>query len=227
MTLIKCPSCAHTISSVASKCPQCGHFLTQPRFQQGQEGALSACRKCGRKVLSKSRVCPYCGQPAPARRPAVAAVVALALVGAVLLVVAVQRRDGSGASVSDSTLALPTMPDAAPVATPVVVDSVAPSSSLPPAQPAPPPVAVESAVAAPDSADSAGLVPTETRWISAWANIREAPSLDAPVVRVIGPGRPVQVANRVQGWWEVYEKGRLIGYIAGSLLLTEPPPPPP
>ena len=61
MTLIQCPKCEHTVSSVASRCPSCGTLLTEYRFVQGQRGSLTECRRCARKVLSGAKTCPYCG----------------------------------------------------------------------------------------------------------------------------------------------------------------------
>lgn len=232
MTLIKCPSCDHTISSVASKCPRCGYLLTQLRYQQGHQGSLTECRKCGRKVLSKARVCPYCGLNAPGRRPRVAALFALGVIASALAILALQERMVSGQlSVAESGAASDTTPEqsaarpaaksaSAPTATAAPPDSLA-TAAAPHDTVAATPAAESLAVVAP-SADSVSTVPTQTRWAADWANIREARSLEAPVLGVVRRGEPVQVANQVEGWWEVYRGGRFIGYVAGDLLLAEP-----
>lgn len=233
MTLIKCPSCEHTISSVASKCPRCGYLLSQSQFQQGHQGSgsLTECRKCGRKVLSKVRVCPYCGLNTPGRRPRVAALIAAGVIASALAILALQERMVSGQlSVAESGATSDTTPEE-PAARPAAKSASAPATTAAPpdslataAAPrdtvAPTPAA-ESLAAVTRSADS--TVPTQTRWAADWANIREARSLEAPVVGVVRRGEPVQVANQVEGWWEVYRGGRFIGYVAGDLLLAEPP----
>ncbi len=71
----------------------------------------------------------------------------------------------------------------------------------------------------PSAEPAAGVI----RWLSNWANVREGRSLESPILRVLPPGRQVVVANRVDGWWELYLDDRFIGYIAGSLLLNQPP----
>lgn len=221
MTLIKCPSCQHTVSSVASTCPQCGYLLTQPRFQQGHEGSLTECRKCGHKVLSKVRVCPYCGLSAPGRRPRVAALIAIGVIASIVAVLAMQERIVPGqlflARPADTPGASPEQSVPNPPAGSVAAAAVPPNTvAVAPA--------AEGLGAADSSADSVASVPTQTRWAADWANIREARSLDALVVRVVRPGEPLQVAKRVGGWWEVYRDGRFVGYVAGDLLLAAPPP---
>jgi len=235
MTLIKCPSCEHTISSVASKCPRCGYLLSQSRFQQGHQGSgsLTECRKCGRKVLSKVRVCPYCGLNAPGRRPRVAALFAVGVVVSALAILALQERMvSSQLSLADSGAAPGAIPEEPAARPPVESASVPAAPAAPPTSPATEAIprdtvaatpAAESLAAVAPSADSVPTVPTQTRWAADWANIREARSLDALVVGLVRRGEPVQVANQVEGWWEVYRDGRFIGYVAGDLLLAEPP----
>lgn len=208
MTLIKCPSCGHTVLSLASKCPSCGFHLTQPRFQQGFQGSLTECRKCGLKVLSGTRQCPYCGVQHPGRTGRVGTV--LGLVGLTaglgfLLLVAQQLQP-----------AAPQVPEVEVIAAPSVgsadagrPDTAAQANSAPPSM----------QQAGGESRPEGALV----RWLSNWANLREGRSLDSRVVGVLRPGQQVAVANRVAGWWEVYLDGRFAGYVAGSLLLTQLP----
>ncbi|GBD32664.1 hypothetical protein HRbin33_01637 [bacterium HR33] len=238
MTLIKCPSCNHTILSLASRCPNCGFHLTQPRFQQGLSGSLAECKKCGRKVLSRTRQCPYCGAEHPARTSRIVlALGAAGVVGAFALLVVVAQQ-------------LQPRPPALGPATREILEPPAGAAALPasgPREDAPEPAAGgasesppqrEGAVPAAGAFDSP-LQPARSevagsrlisapeggvvRWVSNWANVREGRSLESAVLQVLPPGRQVVVANRVAGWWEVYLDGRFAGYIAGSLLLSELP----
>ncbi len=212
MTLIKCPGCNHTISSVASKCPQCGTLLSQFRFVQGQGGGLTECRRCARKVLSGAKTCPYCGIARPGRRAPYAL---LALVGALtipLLVVAALRTRAPQALFSAAeAISEPPVPQAASLA-----------QATPPAEASVP--QAEPAIPAPAPTDS---VATQTKWTLDWVNVREGRAVEATVVRVLRPGSAVQVADRQMGWWELHMGGRVIGYVAGSVLGDQPPPTPP
>lgn len=242
MTLIKCPSCDHTISSVASKCPRCGYLLTQPRFQQGNKGTLSECRRCGGKVLSKARVCPYCGLTKPARRSRMLALLVVGGLAASIALLSLQDRLAPGGlPIADTVTAADPITDlgvatAAPRPAPAppaargtpasVPDSpavaVASRDSLPVGA-AGDSVAARDTMADPAAAVAVPAVPLQTRWAADWANIREGRSLDAPVVGLVRRGEMVQVANQAEGWWEVYRGGRFLGYVAADLLLTEPP----
>jgi RNA polymerase subunit RPABC4/transcription elongation factor Spt4 len=224
MTLIKCPHCGHTVSSVASRCPQCATLLSEYRFIQGQSGALTECRRCARKVLSGATVCPYCGTPKPGRRiPYAAGALLLALVVPALVLVALQQR-APGAAVpargpeqalqpAQAAPAAGSEPQAAPAPGAGAAHAAPEPREAPPA----PPVSAGPLPAAPPA--------TETRWTLDWTNVREARALDAPVVRVLKPGTAVRVGERVNGWWAVYLEGHLVGYAAGSLLATSPPDP--
>jgi hypothetical protein len=94
-------------------------------------------------------------------------------------------------------------------------DTASPDSTpaVAPAQPAP-----DTALRSPSAAPT-----IQTRWTADWANVREAPSVTAAVVRVLAPGRQVDVANMRDGWWSYYEGGARMGYIANSVLETQPP----
>jgi uncharacterized protein YgiM (DUF1202 family) len=183
-------------------------------------------------VLSKVRVCPYCGLNAPGRRPRVAALFAVGVIVSALAILALQERMvSSQLSLADSGAAPGAIPEE-PAARPPVESASVPAAPAAP-NPLPPPAgprdtvaatpAAESLAAVAPSADSVPTVPTQTRWAADWANIREARSLEGPVVGLVRRGEPVQVANQVEGWWEVYRDGRFIGYVAGDLLLAEPP----
>lgn len=236
MTLIKCPSCNHTILSLASRCPSCGFHLTQERFQQGPSGSLAECRKCGRKVLSKTRECPYCGARHPARSSRTGLVLGAAgAVGVFLLLAVAARQLAPGPEVPEAggegvILTAPGGEDlparepgegrSEPISAPGVEAQPEASRAGEPAVPALLRVA-DSFRAAP--AGSVLPVGGVTRWLSNWANVREGRGLESPILRVLPPGREVVVANRVSGWWEVYLDHRFIGYVAGSLLLDQPP----
>ncbi|MBI3082088.1 MAG: zinc ribbon domain-containing protein [Gemmatimonadetes bacterium] len=162
MTLIKCPDCGHTVSSVASTCPQCGTQLSQFRFVQGEGGALTECRRCARKVLSGATTCPYCGISRPGWRPPYVVVALLVAFAVPALVLAALRERG---------------PEATPAA--------------PVARSAP---------------QQAGAV--------------------AAAAAAQAPGSSVRVTDRQAGWWALYANGRVVGYVAGSLLSDQPPPEP-
>jgi hypothetical protein len=67
-------------------------------------------------------------------------------------------------------------------------------------------------------------VATENKWTVDWANVREGRALGTRVVRVLRPGSSVRVTDRQAGWWALYADGRVVGYVAGSVLADEPPP---
>ncbi|MBI2614182.1 MAG: zinc-ribbon domain-containing protein [Gemmatimonadetes bacterium] len=203
MTLIKCPDCGHTVSSVASTCPQCGTQLSQFRFVQGEGGALTECRRCARKVLSGATTCPYCGISRPGWRPPYVVVALLVAFAVPALVLAALRERGPEAT------------PAAPVARsePQQTRAVAAAAAAP---------APELAA----STSSLDTVATETRWTLDWANVREGRGLETRVVRVLRPGSSVRVTDRQAGWWALYANGRVVGYVAGSLLSDQPPPEP-
>ena len=212
MTLIKCPNCGHTISSVASKCPRCGNQLSQFRFVQGEGGGLTECRRCARKVLSGAKICPYCGVSHPGRRsPVVLLTLGIALVLPVLVLATLRNRS-------------PEPPVLIPARTGEDLPAaVAPAPRL---QAAPGPAAPRAPVVAPAAGvmgDNAGGVSTQTKWTLDWANVRQGRALEAPVVRVLRPGAPVQVSDRQLGWWALYLDGRMAGYVAGSVLGDRPP----
>lgn len=209
MTLIKCPGCNHTISSVASKCPQCGTLLSQFRFVQGEGGGLTECRRCARKVLSGAKTCPYCGISRPGR-PALYALVALvgALTVPILVIAALRGRGPQAASV-----ALEGAPE--PSRSQAVALAQAPRAAEVPDRPP-----WEATAPAPSPTDSAA---TQTKWTLDWVNVRQGRALDAPVVRILRPGSAVQVADRQSGWWALHLDGRVIGYVAGSVLGDQPP----
>ncbi len=230
MTLIKCPSCNHTILSLASRCPNCGFHLTQPRFQQGLSGSLAECRECGRKVLSKTRQCPYCGAQHPVRTGRTGLVLGAAGVVAafVVLTIAAQQLEPRPPERSGEVAKTPGAVGDLPLEHPVEVTprgsvtDAAPVGAEPPG--VEPGASRQGAAFAPARPEpSTALEEGVRRWVSNWANVREGRSLQSPVLRVLPPGREVVVANRVNGWWEVYLGGSFVGYIAGSLLLSELP----
>jgi hypothetical protein len=99
-------------------------------------------------------------------------------------------------------------------------------ASVAPGHPAPsapaPAVTPGVALGAPADSSAAGI-PTQTKWTLDWANVRESRALEAPVVGILRPGAPVQVTDRQQGWWALFLDGRVVGYVAGSLLADQPP----
>ena len=217
MTLIQCPKCEHTVSSVASRCPSCGALLTQYRFVQGQKGSLTECRRCSRKVLSGAKVCPYCGVRRPGRRmPYIAAVLVIALAAPVVLFTLLHSRAPRPAPLAiEPPAAVPTPRD-----TQAARRSRAPlARATAPANPS----------GAPEVARESALPPapagTVRKWTLDWANVREGRALGTAVVHVLRPGEPVLVGDRQAGWWAVYQESKVLGYVAGSVLGDQPPGP--
>lgn len=221
MTLIKCPDCGHTVSSVASTCPQCGTQLSQFRFVQGEGGALTECRRCARKVLSGATTCPYCGISRPGWRPPYVVVALLVAFAVPALVLAALRERGPEATpAAPVARSAPQQTGAVAAAAAAQAPELAASTKLAgPARPA-------GAVGPDASTSSLDTVATETRWTLDWANVREGRGLETRVVRVLRPGSSVRVTDRQAGWWALYANGRVVGYVAGSLLSDQPPPEP-
>ncbi len=230
MTLIQCPKCEHTISSVASRCPSCGTLLTQYRFVQGQGGALTECRRCSRKVLSGAMVCPYCGVTRPGRRtPYVVGILVVALAAPILLFGLLYSRPQQPAPrVLERPAATPspTEAPAGPVpsraveqAPPAVATGLTPTSPAAAAPPAasdvPQPARQDTVQGAPEGA--------VRKWTLDWANVREGRAIGTAVVHILRPGQPVLVGDRQAGWWAVYQEGQVLGYVAGSVLGDKPP----
>ena len=78
-----------------------------------------------------------------------------------------------------------------------------------------PPAADTAAAPAPPPVQT---VPTEDRWVVTWANLREGPGLDYPVVRVLLPGTRIRAAAPSRGFSAMYGAAGLEGYVAVSLL---------
>ncbi len=69
MGLIKCPSCACTISEDVVTCPACGMDIRRRAFYGGKnvKNAIPVrCPWCGETVPAGERNCPGCGSPAKA-----------------------------------------------------------------------------------------------------------------------------------------------------------------
>jgi RNA polymerase subunit RPABC4/transcription elongation factor Spt4 len=215
MTLIQCPECQHTVSSVASRCPSCGTLLTQYRFVQGQGGSLTECRRCSRKVLSGTAVCPYCGITRPGRRaPIVAAILVAALAAPIIMFALLHSRAPKPAPLAiEPPVAAPT-PVEKPGETPPGATTGAAQRVDQQAAPA---------VPHPAGAPAAGPAGAVTKWVLEWANVREGRALGTAVVHVLRPGEQVLVGDRQAGWWAVYRGSRVLGYVAGSILGDEPP----
>jgi RNA polymerase subunit RPABC4/transcription elongation factor Spt4 len=229
MTLIQCPKCGHTVSSVASRCPSCGALLTQYRFVQGQGGALTECRRCSRKVLSGAMVCPYCGVHRPGRRmPYVVAILVVALAAPVVLFALLHSRAPQPASLAIEppvTVPAPRDARAAPVRSQTAAQ--APATGTTPASGREAVPARQSGGPRAVRQDSARATPAGAvrKWTLDWANVREGRALGTAVVHVLRPGEAVLVADRQAGWWAVYQDSRVLGYVAGSVLSDQPPGP--
>lgn len=246
MTLIKCPNCGRTVLSVASVCPRCSVPLTRERPPHTWAGTLTECRRCGHPVTTETSVCPHCSIRKPGRyviSPVALAVLAVALVSTVTLGVVVPR-------LADLSERLPSAPPirAAPPLLKRLVPPVSRASSIfaasPPALadthaadnvaqndsgvPKDSTRATDSIPLKPSGADqppSAPGVMPYTRWVtSMWVNVREGPADSTPVVAVLRPGQRVEAgAPTRDGWQMVYVDGRRVGYVARSLLTSQPP----
>jgi hypothetical protein len=190
--------------------------------------ALDKCPSCGQSVLDVATRCPKCGfallqhhrlrdaaseaagRAMRRKSGSPALLFTLLLVGAAITAIVLVGRLGDPA-LSEFEFA----PE--PAATPGVM---VPADSPAPLVPAPaPPVrsALRDTIRVPPVA---GAI---TRWTNDWANVRAGRALEDSVVAVIPPGRQIQVAGRVEGWWVVYLDGLPVGFVAGSLLSPTPP----
>ncbi len=231
MVMIRCPHCGARALDIATTCPQCHRVLIQNPLETHDWGALRECGRCHKHIERDAVLCPYCGHRVRAAR--LAGWTAAAIAGLVVLVAAgfAAWRSGVVTSIRDVLGAdRPTVqaspppaaaePESLPVTAPVEVVAspimaALPVDSTPAAEPRPrtPPPPV------PAAATAAGLV---RRWTSEWANVRAARDVTSQVVRVLAPNLAVEVSDMRQGWWALYADGALVGYIANSVLRTEP-----
>ena len=244
MVMIRCPACGQRALDVASSCPSCGRVLIQNPLETHDWGALQACGRCGKHIERDVTLCPYCGHRVRAARIArqVAMGVA-ALVVAVAAGVGVWRsgllealleatRGGGRPAASEQGTPEPAQPPALPAegagdpsAAPIVV--AAPDTTVQgrvTAVPAAPLRSVAADTTAPASErPPVGTRRLVTRWTTEWTNVRAARSVEAAVVQVLPPGRAVEVREMRQGWWELHAGGVVVGYVANSVLTTDPP----
>jgi hypothetical protein len=54
-------------------------------------------------------------------------------------------------------------------------------------------------------------------------NVRADRTVESAVVRVLAPGRRVEIGDLEHGWWALFENGALVGYVANSVLTETPP----
>jgi DNA-directed RNA polymerase subunit RPC12/RpoP len=244
MVMIRCPGCGQRALDVASSCPSCGRVLIQNPLETHDWGALRACGRCGKHIERDVTLCPYCGHRVRAAR--IARQVAIGVAGIVVAVAAgvgiwrsgllealleATRGGGRPAASDQGTPApapLPALPaeDAGdPSAAPILV--AAPDTTVQGGATAVPPAPVRS-VAADTTAPASERRPVGTRgvvtrWTTEWTNVRAARSVESAVVRVLPPGRAVEVREMRQGWWELHAGGGVVGYVANSVLTATPP----
>lgn len=225
--MIRCPSCGQRTLDVASVCPKCGHVLLQNPLEANAWSDLVSCRRCGKHIDRKAVVCPFCGHHRERARRLIATtwvVVILAVAGAAgygayragyLDWLLPERGPAVAIAPHTEPVALDTIPpSAAPIVAEPADTTPAQAVAAPPAQPSP----------TGRSEERGGQVPRlRARWTADWANVREQRSIDSPVVRVLAPGVQVDVAELQNGWWEYYERGARRGYIANSVLASQPP----
>lgn len=221
MAFIKCPKCGQTALSIASVCPKCGHLLMQHTPPQGSDSTLAQCPRCQKFIEREAPRCEFCGFPQlfwRRARTAMLAVLALAVVTASIVGVLMLRRSPAPESAPRQVEAprptpVPTLPeDTTPADT---TTTAAPLITAAPIEVRPPPAAD---TAVPPTPAPVETVPTEDRWTVTWANLREGPGLDYPVVRILLPGTRIRAAAPSRGFSAVYGSAGLEGYVAVSLL---------
>jgi rRNA maturation protein Nop10 len=236
MVMIRCPDCGQRTLDVASSCPKCGRVLIQNPLETHNWGMLRSCGRCGKHIERDLAICPFCGHHVRAALLAgrvalgtgvvvVVAVAAVVLWRSGLLGLRGDGRRPAGGPVAvaqrpPEPASLPTLPAAdSVVATPIV--AAPPATAARDTAAARPPTPGRP-IRAPDPS-----VPRPrdlvTRWTLEWANVRAARSMEASVVQVLPPGRAIEVREMRQGWWAVHADGTVLGYIANSVLTTQPP----
>jgi hypothetical protein len=214
MAFIKCPECGQTALSIASVCPKCGHLLMQHTPPQGGGDTLQRCPRCRKYVDRRATQCEFCAFPLTLWRRVRWGMLALLGIAVVVAATIGFRSLRSGPSGEQATqLPEPALP----------APTIAPTTPVP--EDSTPVVAVPILVDAPPSPDTlvdpvptVPAVDTEDRWLVTWANLREGPGLDYPVLRILLPGERVRVARPARGFAAVYGSEGLEGYVAVSLL---------
>jgi hypothetical protein len=243
MALIKCPSCGQTVLSIASVCPKCGHMLMQNPHAQGGDGEFVECPRCNKFIPHTADRCGFCGYPRRARRRlwlAVGAVTSLAAL--VAAVYGYRQVFGSGETASPPTTTL--APEGVAPAAVAAETTAADEEGQQPTPSAEPIVVTQTVPGVPDSVGTASpeatgaeatpppapprrptnVPSTVNRWATTWANLREGPGTNYPVVRVLEPGEQIRVASPTRGFWAVYDENTIEGYVANSLLSDRQPP---
>jgi rRNA maturation protein Nop10 len=232
MVMIRCPECGQHVLDVASSCPKCGHVLIQNPMETHGWGMLRTCGRCGKHIERTLAICPYCGHHVRAAR--LAGRVALGVAGAVVVAAAGwglwragllgpegQRASAPAGPVAEAAAKpepFPPLPRPdTPRAEPIVATAPGASGARDTTRPPAPPVIQAPTATLPGPRD---LV---RRWTREWANVRAARSMESTVVRVLPPGQAVDVREMRQGWWALHAGGTVVGYIANSLLTTNPP----
>jgi RNA polymerase subunit RPABC4/transcription elongation factor Spt4 len=222
MPLMACPQCGQSVSSLASVCPKCSYSLREQRLKEGHKGPQIVCRKCGHQIPAQANVCPHCGVDFP-KRTFNLLLAAIPIV-AIIIIFAIIKLLPGGQDVTGSAAAPPPLATAPPVITPPQTEVVLEN----PTEPAravsverAPPIVVQTPPRTAERADTS--VRATTRWTADWVNVRRDPLPTAPVEQQLNPGVRVEVGGFEAGFWEVYLEGRRLGYVANSLLLSEPP----
>jgi len=234
MVMIRCPHCGARALDIATSCPQCHRVLIQNPLETHNWGALRECGRCHKHIERDAVLCPYCGHRVRAARLAGRTAAAAAALVVVVAGGVAAWRSGLVRSVRDALVAeRPAVqvspppaaePESLPASAPAQAQIVAspilaglPVDSAPTVEPRPP--QPSAARPAGMGAQTASLV---RRWTSEWANVRAARDVTSEVVRVLAPNLAVEVGDMRQGWWALYANGALVGYIANSVLRTEP-----
>jgi hypothetical protein len=67
--------------------------------------------------------------------------------------------------------------------------------------------------------DSTRIV-LQPKWAKDWANVRQRPDANAPILQMLRPGTRVDGRAGENGWWLVFINGDSVGYVAGALLTS-------
>ena len=205
MALLKCPNCNQTVLSAACSCPRCGTVFNWERDR-------------------------YPGDKPIRWWPIVLGIAAVATLAFAVGRVAEQDRSAEFPPLPMGTEAIPLPALDRDTTTPATAEPPAPRpadtarsrfrSPAPPVDAAPPPQSRRASLP-----DPRGAGPAQPRWTSTWVNVRERPSNQSAVVRVLNPGERVEVESPNRSWSLIYVGGRPVGYLSVSLLVIEPPGP--
>ena len=231
MVMITCPQCGQHVLDVASSCPKCGHVLMQNPLETGDGARLASCRRCGKHIDRDAVLCPFCGHRVRRSKLMRRGVWGLVVTAAAVGGAAALARTGVLPSLPwkraapEPVVEVPApaqrapAPDTAATAVPLIV-APPKTAAIGIDSPPQPPVGIRAT-----PAPQAETAPPDLRakWTAEWANVRAGRTVESAVVRVLAPGRRVEIGDLERGWWALFENGARVGYIANSVLTETPP----